>query len=152
MHKLDCKKNMLNKDKVLGKIHSIWEFETARLIHDIPIPVREIATNTKTIYIPEEVLDCEIDEYQLIGEIAAELSSHAYIITNDDKINLVTTTYAFDDMDYNYTIVAKNFSWIFVTTIVFTGIGIALVFGGENFIKAIQEKLSHHKEYISTWL
>ncbi|EDP96265.1 hypothetical protein U8527_09145 [Kordia algicida OT-1] len=144
---------MLTKQEVLAKIHAIWEFETARLIHDIPIPVREKDTNTKTIYIPEEALDWEeVNEYQLIGEIATKLSSQAYLITDDNKIDLVKTTYSFDDMNLNYTIVAENFSWILVNTAVFTGIGIALVFGGENFMKAIQEKLSHHKEYISTWL
>lgn len=143
---------MLSKEEVLEKMNTIWEFETSRLIHDIPIPVREIATNTKTIYMPEEVMDWDINEYKIIEKITAKLSSNVYIINDKDEVDLVTTEDAFDYLESNIMIIDENFTWIFATTIVFTGIGTALVFGGENFMKEVQEKLSHHKEYISTWL
>jgi len=146
-------KEMLTKEEVLAKIHTIWEFRTSSLLHDIPVPIREIATNTQTIYIPEEVLydedENEQDGFQVIDQIIQELSAKVYIIEDDD---FMFVSYEKSDLSLpNSIMVDEDFEWIMVSTIVFTGIGIALFFGGEVLIQNVREKLSMHKEYISSW-
>ncbi|MEM6684834.1 MAG: hypothetical protein AAF617_03475 [Bacteroidota bacterium] len=144
---------MLTKEEVLAKINTIWEFETSSLLHDIPVPVREISSNTPTIYIPEEVLyeedENEQNGFEIIDQIISELSSNIYVVNNE-----YFTLTNFENSDFyfpNSIIIDENFEWIMVSTIVFTGIGIAIFFGGEQFMKTIQEKLSMHKEYIGSW-
>lgn len=137
--------NYYNKSQLLKRIHSLWNFKVSPALHDIPLPVEEVATQEKTITIP--LNDLTIEEIDKINCILDTLSSHVYVWDLDHQLN-VCPSYEVDFYNgVNIMYFDYNLKWVICSSMVLGGAGAILAFGGSELISFLNQTIKGEKEW-----
>lgn len=141
---------MENTKGILERLYTVWHFEDSPLIHDIPLPVYEVGSGTKSLMIPHEAL-AGVD-FDIIDRILAKLSVSIYSYEFDEnKLNSIPANELDTGGCFNELLFDHDLNWVMGISGVFTGVGIALTFAGEELIKEVKTELLHHKKWFGEW-
>lgn len=138
----------ISKKEILVQLRDKWVFEENRLLNDIPMATSERITGKSTIFIPQEILDNE--DFDKIND---RISKSEIVYAIDEKDNFYKIDPKKFDIAFctNITLIEGNLDWIISNSIVFTGVGVAISFGGTEMIKWVKRTFTYKKRWISKW-
>ena len=136
------------KLQILTEISNKWKIQNNEYLNDIPIAVSEKSTNKKCIYMPLEIFD--LNDFDKINSRITEFEK-VYLLDENENLEIINFN-EFDISDYtNITLIESNFNWIINISIVFTGIGQVISFGGKQMIEFIYGTFSEKENWITEW-
>ena len=136
------------KLQILTEISNKWKIQNNEYLNDIPIAVSEKSTNKKCIYMPLEIFD--LNDFDKINSRITEFEK-VYLLDENENLEIINFN-EFDISDYtNITLIESNFNWIINISIVFTGIGQVISFGGKQMIEFIYGTFSEKENRITEW-
>ena len=136
------------KEHILTEMFRKWQFETNRPINDIPIALYEKETGTRSVYIPFEVLD-----YHDFEKLESQIQKYekVYLLDKNQHLEIID----FDEFEIenqlNVTLIAPDISWLINISVMFTGIGIAVSFAGDEMIEFAHQAFSHKDKWLFQW-
>ena len=122
----------ISKEEILVQLHEKWVFEENRLLNDIPIATSERLTGKSTVFMPQEILDNE--DFDKINDKILK-SEIVYIIDEEDNFYKIDPKIFDIAFCTNTTLIEGNLDWIISNSVVFTGVGVVISFGGNEMIK-----------------
>ncbi|WP_204346648.1 hypothetical protein [Psychroserpens algicola] len=136
------------KKQILTEISNKWNFEENSLLNDIPIAISEKSNNKKCVYMPLEIFD--LNDYNKINGRIKQFEK-VYMLDENENFEIIDFN-EFDISDFtNVTLIESNLNWIINVSIVFTGIGEAISFGGKEMIEFINNTFSEKEKWIAEW-
>jgi len=141
--------NHYNHNQLLNQMQSKWKFRIAPLAHDIPIPIYEVLTEVGTITIPLETLTPE-ETYQ-INHILRKQSKEIYLQDNEGFLGLFPSNDIDVFEELNAMFFDVHLKWIVCSSVVLSGQGISLTFGGEKLIAILKETFVNKENWITMY-